>query len=217
MSNVYVFDHPLIQHKTAMIRKEDTSVKDFRELVREISMLMGYEATRKLPLEEVEITTPICDTKVNMLKGEDIAIVPILRAGLGMVDGMLALVPNAKVGHVGLYRDPETHEPFSGMMILKNQESIRVLCLKGSYEAFPFLTAFFFIHIKQQLPVAGSGLVLQCHSLQKNQSCAALCVAVVPHLHILRKVTALRGVCTFHRQYGKSVFRCQPANLQRTP
>ena len=100
MSNVYVFDHPLIQHKTAMIRKEDTSVKDFRELVREISMLMGYEATRKLPLEEVEITTPICDTKVNMLKGEDIAIVPILRAGLGMVDGMLALVPNAKVGHV---------------------------------------------------------------------------------------------------------------------
>ena len=110
MSNVYVFDHPLIQHKTAMIRKEDTSVKDFRELVREISMLMGYEATRK-PLEEVEITTPICDTKVNMLKGEDIAIVPILRAGLGMVDGMLALVPNAKVGHVGLYRDPETHEP----------------------------------------------------------------------------------------------------------
>lgn len=111
MSNVYVFDHPLIQHKTAMIRQEDTSVKDFRELVKEIAMLMGYEATRKLPLKEVEITTPICNTKVNMLDGEDIAIVPILRAGLGMVDGMLALVPNAKVGHVGLYRDPETHEP----------------------------------------------------------------------------------------------------------
>ena len=111
MGELHVLDHPLIQHKTAMIRKEDTSVKDFRELVREISMLMGYEATRKLPLEEVEITTPICETKVNMLKGEDIAIVPILRAGLGMVDGMLALVPNAKVGHVGLYRDPETHEP----------------------------------------------------------------------------------------------------------
>ena len=111
MSNVYVFDHPLIQHKTAMIRKEETSVKDFRELVKEIAMLMGYEATRKLPLEEVEITTPMQKTKVNMLAGEDIAIVPILRAGLGMVDGMLALVPNAKVGHVGLYRDPETHEP----------------------------------------------------------------------------------------------------------
>ena len=111
MSNIYVFDHPLIQHKTAMIRKEDTSVKDFRELVKEISMLMGYEATRKLPLKEVEITTPMQKAKVNMLAGEDVAIVPILRAGLGMVDGMLALVPNAKVGHVGLYRDPETHEP----------------------------------------------------------------------------------------------------------
>lgn len=111
MSNVYVFDHPLIQHKTAMIRREETSVKDFRELVKEISMLMGYEATRKLPLKEVEITTPMQKAKVNMLAGEDIAIVPILRAGLGMVDGMLALVPNAKVGHVGLYRDPVTHEP----------------------------------------------------------------------------------------------------------
>jgi uracil phosphoribosyltransferase len=111
MGKVYVFDHPLIQHKTAMIRKTDTSVKDFRELVREIAMLMGYEATRDLPLMEVEIETPICSAKMNMLKGEDIAIVPILRAGLGLVDGLLALVPNAKVGHVGLYRDPETHRP----------------------------------------------------------------------------------------------------------
>ena len=97
MGKVYVFDHPLIQHKTAMIRKTDTSVKDFRELVREIAMLMGYEATRDLPLQEVEIETPICAAKVNMLKGEDIAIVPILRAGLGLVDGLLELVPNAKV------------------------------------------------------------------------------------------------------------------------
>lgn len=120
MGNVYVFDHPLIQHKTAMIRKKETSVKDFRELVREISMLMGYEATRKLPLEEVKITTPICDTTVNMLKGEDIAIVPILRAGLGMVDRMLALVPNAKVGHIGLYRDPQTHEPIEYYCKLPN-------------------------------------------------------------------------------------------------
>ena len=111
MGKVYVFDHPLIQHKTAMIRKTETSVKDFRELVREIAMLMGYEATRDLPLQEVEIQTPICAAKVNMLKGEDIAIVPILRAGLGLVDGLLELVPNAKVGHVGLYRDPETHKP----------------------------------------------------------------------------------------------------------
>ena len=111
MGKVYVFDHPLIQHKTAMIRKTETTTKDFREMVREISMLMGYEATRNLPLEEVEIETPMCKAKMNMLAGEDIAIIPILRAGLGMVDGMLALVPNAKVGHIGLYRDPETHEP----------------------------------------------------------------------------------------------------------
>ena len=111
MSKVYVFDHPLIQHKTAMIRKTDTTVKDFRDLVKEIGMLMGYEATRHLELEEVEIQTPLTVTKKNMLKGESIAIIPILRAGLGMVDGMLALVPNAKVGHVGLYRDPDTHQP----------------------------------------------------------------------------------------------------------
>jgi uracil phosphoribosyltransferase len=111
MGKVYVFDHPLIQHKTAIIRKTETSTKDFRQLVKEIAMLMGYEATRQLPLEEVDIETPICKTTVKMLKGEDIAIVPILRAGLGMVDGMLELVPNAKVGHVGLYRDPDTHEP----------------------------------------------------------------------------------------------------------
>jgi len=111
MGKVYVFDHPLIQHKTAMIRDINTSVKDFRELVREIAMLMCYEATRGLPLKDVEIETPICGANVKMLQGEDIAIVPILRAGLGMVDGMLALIPNAKVGHVGLYRDPETHKP----------------------------------------------------------------------------------------------------------
>jgi len=111
MGKVYVFDHPLIQHKTAMIRDKNTSVKDFRELVREISMLMAYEVTRDLPLKDVEIETPLCKATMKMLKGEDIAIVPILRAGLGMVDGMLELVPNAKVGHVGLYRDPETHMP----------------------------------------------------------------------------------------------------------
>lgn len=111
MGKVYVFDHPLIQHKTAMIRDKDTNVKDFRELVKEISLLMGYEVTRSLPVEEVEIETPLEKTKVKMLKGNDLAIVPILRAGLGMVDGMLSLVPNAKVGFVGLYRDPDTHLP----------------------------------------------------------------------------------------------------------
>lgn len=111
MGKVYVFDHPLIQHKVSLMRRKETNVKEFRELAKEVAMLMGFEATRQLPLEEVEIETPMCRTKVNMLKGEDIAIVPILRAGLGFVDGMLALVPNAKVGHIGLYRDPETHEP----------------------------------------------------------------------------------------------------------
>ena len=111
MGKVHVFDHPLIQHKTALMRKTSTNVKEFRELAKEVAMLMGFEATRDLPLEEVEIETPMCKTRMNMLKGEDIAIVPILRAGLGFVDGRLALVPNAKVGHIGLYRDPNTHEP----------------------------------------------------------------------------------------------------------
>ena len=111
MGKAYIFDHPLIQHKVSLMRKVETTTKEFRELATEVAMLMGFEMTRDLPLEEVEIETPMCKTKVNMLKGEDIAIVPILRAGLGFVDGMLALVPNAKVGHIGLERDEETHEP----------------------------------------------------------------------------------------------------------
>lgn len=111
MGKVYVFDHPLIQHKVTIMRKTDTTGKEFRELAKEVVTLMGYEATRNLPLMDVEIETPICKTTQKMLKGEDIAIVPILRAGLGFVDGMLALYPNAKVGHIGLYRDPETHMP----------------------------------------------------------------------------------------------------------
>ena len=111
MGKIYVFDHPLIQHKTALMRMVETTTKDFRDLAKEIGMLMGYEATRNLPLKKEHIKTPMCETDVNVLDGEDIAIVPILRAGLGMVDGMLSLVPNAKVGHVGLYRDPETHKP----------------------------------------------------------------------------------------------------------
>jgi uracil phosphoribosyltransferase len=111
MSKVMVFDHPLIQHKVGMLRRKETNSKDFRDFVKEVGMLMGFEVTRDLPLEDVEIETPICKTVCKQLTGEDIAIVPILRAGLGFVDGMLALYPNAKVGHIGLYRDPETHEP----------------------------------------------------------------------------------------------------------
>lgn len=111
MGKVYVFDHPLIQHKVALMRDKNTTTKDFRQLVTEIATLMTYEATRELPTKEVEIETPLEKTKVKMLAGEDVAIVPILRAGLGFVDGMLSLIPNAKVGFVGLYRDPETHKP----------------------------------------------------------------------------------------------------------
>ncbi len=111
MGKIHVFEHPLIQHKIALLRDERTTTKDFRDLVKEIGMLMGFEATRDLALKKVTVKTPMCETKVNVLAEEDIAIVPILRAGLGMVDGMLSLVPNAKVGHVGLYRDPETHKP----------------------------------------------------------------------------------------------------------
>ena len=111
MSNVTVFDHPLIQHKIAILRNKNTDRKAFRELVDEITMFMCYEALRDLPLEEVEVETPLTVTKCNMLKGEDIAVVPILRAGLGMVDGLLNMVPNAAVGHIGLYRDEETLEP----------------------------------------------------------------------------------------------------------
>ena len=108
---VYVFDHPLIQHKVTLMRQTSTTTKGFRELAREVVTLMTFEATRDLPLKDVEIETPITKCTMKMLAGEDIAIVPILRAGLGFVDGMLDLIPNAKVGHIGLYRDPETHEP----------------------------------------------------------------------------------------------------------
>lgn len=109
--NVYIMDHPLIQHKIGYIRDENTGTKDFRQTISEIAMLICYEATRNLPLEDVEITTPICKTKVKQLKGKKMAVIPILRAGLGMVDGMLALIPAAKVGHIGLYRNEETLEP----------------------------------------------------------------------------------------------------------
>ena len=111
MGKVMVFDHPLIQHKVSIMRDKNTPSKEFRDLAREVAMLMAFEVTRDLPTEEVDIETPICPTTVKMLGGLDVAIVPILRAGLGFVDGMLEIIPNAKVGHVGLYRDPETHEP----------------------------------------------------------------------------------------------------------
>ena len=111
IENVTFFDHPLLQHKISMLRDENTGTNEFRKLVEEIAMLMGYEALRDLPTEDVEIKTPIETCMTPMLSGKKLAIVPLLRAGLGMVNGILALVPSAKVGHIGLYRDPETAEP----------------------------------------------------------------------------------------------------------
>lgn len=111
MGRLIVIDHPLIQHKISLIRDKQTGTKDFRELVEEIAMLMAYEVTRDLPLKEVEIETPVSKAKTRVISGKTLGIVPILRAGLGMVDGILKLVPAAKVGHIGLYRDPETLQP----------------------------------------------------------------------------------------------------------
>ena len=111
MGKLVVMDHPLIQHKISLIRDKSTGTKDFRELVEEIAMLMAYEVTRDLPLKEVEIETPIAKAKTKVISGKTIGVIPILRAGLGMVNGILSLVPAAKVGHIGLYRDPETLQP----------------------------------------------------------------------------------------------------------
>lgn len=111
MENVYVMEHPLIQHKISMLRDHRTGTNEFRKLVEEIGVLMGYEALRDLPVEDVEIETPLETCMTPMLSGKKLAVIPVLRAGLGMVSGILTLVPSAKVGHVGLYRDPETHEP----------------------------------------------------------------------------------------------------------
>ena len=111
MGTLHVLDHPLVQHKLSIMRNKDTGIKEFRELLEEISMLLTYEATRDLPLEDVEVDTPICRCQTKMLSGRKLGVIPILRAGLGMVDGILKLVPAAKVGHIGLYRDPETLKP----------------------------------------------------------------------------------------------------------
>lgn len=111
MGSLHTLDHPLIQHKLSILRDKNTGVKEFREAVGEISALMCYEATRNLPTKEVEIETPVAVAKVRVLAGKKLAIVPILRAGLGMVDAMIDLIPSAKIGHIGLYRDPDTHEP----------------------------------------------------------------------------------------------------------
>ena len=129
MSTVHIMDHPLITHKLSIMRNKKTGSKDFRELLGEIAMLMGYELTRDLPLEDVTIETPITKMKAKMISGKKLAIVPILRAGLGMVDGLLELVPVAKVGHIGLYADPETHNPVEYYCKLPNDIEDRIVIL----------------------------------------------------------------------------------------
>ncbi len=129
MENVFVLDHPLIQHKLALIRDENTGSKEFRELVEEVSVLMAYEVTRNLPLEEAEVKTPVGPAKVKMLSGKKVGIVPILRAGLGMVNGLLNLIPAAKVGHIGLYRDPDTLMPVEYYCKLPSDVSERELII----------------------------------------------------------------------------------------
>ena len=129
MSNLHILDHPLITHKLSIMRNKRTGSKDFRELLDEIAMLMGYELTRDLPLEEVNIETPLTKMKAKMISGKKLAIVPILRAGLGMVDGLQSLVPVAKVGHIGLYRDPETHKPVEYYCKLPHDIEDRIVIL----------------------------------------------------------------------------------------
>jgi len=130
MGKITIFDHPLIQHKISLLRDKNTGTNEFRKLIEEIATLMGYEAFRDLPLEDIEVTTPIQTTMTPMLSGKKIAIVPVLRAGLGMVNGVLALVPSAKVGHIGLYRDPVTlmpHEYYCKLPDSINERTVIVL------------------------------------------------------------------------------------------
>ena len=129
MKNVFIMDHPLIKHKIGLIRRKEIGTKEFRETIGEIAMLECYEATRNLELEDVEIETPICKTTVQEIKGKKLAVVPILRAGLGMVDGMLTMIPAAKVGHIGLYRDPETHMPVEYYCKLPHDIEDRIVIL----------------------------------------------------------------------------------------
>ena len=130
MSTLHLINHPMIQHKLTIMRMEDTGSKDFRELLNEIAMFMGYEITRDLPLEEIEIQTPVARCKAKMIAGKKLAIIPILRAGLGMVDGLLTVVPVAKVGHIGLYRDPKTHKPveYYCKLPFDIEERITIVC-----------------------------------------------------------------------------------------
>lgn len=162
MGELHVLDHPLLQHKLSIIREKDTSVKEFREIVSEIATLMCYEATRDLPVEDVEIETPVSKAIVKKIAGKKMAVVPILRAGLGMVDGILKLVPSAKVGHIGLYRDPDTLEPVEYYCKLPRDIAIRevlivdpMLATGGSASAaVKFMKDYGCTHIKLMCIIA---------------------------------------------------------------
>jgi len=162
MEKVHVLNHPLLQHKLSILRDARTGVKDFREVVSEIATLMCYEATRDLPMREVEVQTPVARATVKIISGKKLAIVPILRAGLGMVDGILTLIPSAKVGHIGLYRDPQTLEPVEYYCKMPNDISEReviildpMLATGGSASAaIQFLKNYEVKHIKLMIIIA---------------------------------------------------------------
>ena len=184
MENVHVLDHPLLQHKLAILRDENTGVKDFREVVSEIATLMCYEATRDLPLESVEIKTPVATGTFKVLAGKKLAIVPILRAGLGMVDGILTLIPSAKVGHIGLYRDPKTLEPVEYYCKMPNDIADRdviildpMLATGGSATAaIQFMKNYGCKHIKLMNIIAAPEGVARVH--QDHPDVEIYCAAV---------------------------------------
>ena len=195
MKKVHILDHPLIQHKLSIIRDKTTGVKEFREVVNEIAMLMCYEATRDLPLKEVEIETPVAIAKTHVISGKKLAIVPILRAGLGMVDGMLSLIPAAKVGHIGLYRDPETLKPVEYYCKLPSDISERdviivdpMLATGGSASAaIQFLKNYGVKHIKlMNIIAAPEGVeVIQKEHPDVELFCAALDEKLNDHGYIV--------------------------------
>ena len=174
MSKVVIMDHPLIQHKIGYIRRIDTGTKDFRDTISEIATLICYEATRDLQLQDVEIETPICKTTVKELKGRKLCVVPILRAGLGMVDGMLTLIPAAKVGHIGLYRDPQTLKPVEYFCKLPSDCSEREI-----------------FGVDPMLATGGSSIAAV--SMLKDKGCK--------HIHFLCIIAAPEGIKAFQEAH----------------
>lgn len=174
MAKVVIMDHPLIQHKIGYIRRTDTGTKDFRDTIAEIATLICYEATRDLQLQDVEIETPICKTTVKELKGRKLCVVPILRAGLGMVDGMLTLIPAAKVGHIGLYRDPQTLKPVEYFCKLPSDCSEREIFV-----------------VDPMLATGGSSIAAV--SMLKDKGCK--------HIHFLCIIAAPEGIKAFQEAH----------------